>query len=173
MITIVCGTHREDSNSEKITKVYEELLKKRKEDVRVLMLKGLPKDFLFEDTFSEGSEGFNQIVKKYISSADKFVFIIPEYNGSYPGILKAFVDAVHPKEFWNKRACLVGVSTGQAGALRPLDHFTDVLHHLKVEVLSDKPKLSVVHQYLTENGELTNELYKKRISDQIEKFLQF
>lgn len=173
MITIICGTHREDSNSEKITKLYAEFLEKRGEEVQVLMLNQLPENFLFEDTFNDGSETFNQIVEKYISSADKFVFVIPEYNGSYPGVLKAFIDAVHPKEFWDKRACLVGVSTGQAGALRPMDHFTDVLHHLKVEVLSDKPKLSVIHQYLKEDGELTNELYRKRMNDQIEKFVRF
>jgi len=172
MITIICGTHREGSNSERVSNFYSELLKEKGQDSQVLLMKNLPSDFLFADTFTDGSEDFNAVVNQYIANVERFVFVIPEYNGGFPGVLKAFIDAVTPKLFEGKKACLVGVSTGRAGALRPLDHFTHVLHHLKVEVLSEKPKLSSIHMHI-EGDTIVDEQLIERLNHQIGKFLKY
>ena len=55
------------------------------------------------------------------------------------------------KDFNHKKAALVGVSSGHAGALRPLDQFTSVLHYLQVEVYSGKPKLSSIEALLDDD----------------------
>ena len=101
MITIIAGTNRPDSNSERIANFYHNLIP---EESQVLALKDLPRDFVYADTYGEGSDAFNAIVKTNIIDADKFIFIIPEYNGGFPGVLKAFIDAVHPKHFNDKKS---------------------------------------------------------------------
>lgn len=169
MITIICGTNRIGSNSEKIAYIYNNLLP---EESQVLCLKDLPADFVFADTFGEGSEEFQRIVKKHITDAEKFIFIIPEYNGGFPGVLKAFIDAVHPENFYDKKAALVGISSGHTGALRPMDQFSDILHYLRVEVLSAKPKLSGIEK-LMEDDKLVDERALKLLKEQIERFKKF
>lgn len=169
MITIISGTNRPGSNSEKIANFYHNYTP---EETQVLSLKDLPKDFVFADSFCDSSEAFNQLVEKYIVNVDKFIFVIAEYNGGFPGILKAFIDAVHPKHFNNKKAALVGLSSGHSGALRPMDQFSDILHYLKVEVLSAKPKLSGI-ELLIKDGELVDERALSLLNDQIDRFSRF
>lgn len=169
MITIIAGTNRPGSNSEKIANFYN---KYTPEQSQVLCLKDLPRDFVFSDTYGEGSVEFNKVVTDKIINADKFVFIIPEYNGGFPGVLKAFIDAVPPKNFHNKKAALVGLSSGHTGALRPLDQFSDILHYLKVEVLSAKPKLSGI-ELLIKEDELIDERALSLLNDQIDRFSKF
>lgn len=169
MITIIAGTNRPDSNSERIAKFYNNLIP---EESQVLALKDLPRDFVYADTYCEGSDAFNKIVNENIIKADKFIFIIPEYNGGFPGVLKAFIDAVSPKHFNDKKAALVGVSSGHSGALRPMDQFSDILHYLKVEVLSAKPKLSGIENLITDE-KITDERAIQLLKDQIERFAKF
>lgn len=169
MITIIAGTNRPDSNSERIAKFYNDLIP---EESQVLSLKDLPRDFVYADTYGEGSDAFNSIVDSNVIHADKFIFIIPEYNGGFPGVLKAFIDAVHPKHFNDKKAALVGISSGHSGASRPMDQFSDILHYLKVEVLSAKPKLSGIENLITDD-KLTDERAIGLLKDQIERFAKF
>ena len=103
---------------------------------------------------------------------EKIVFIIPEYNGSFPGVLKAFIDSLDHLSMAGKKACLIGLSSGHAGALRALDHFTAVLHHLKVEVYSDKPKLSGIDKLINEN-QINDEKTIKRLGDVLDGFMKF
>src|SRR3546814_10980139 len=71
-----------------------------------------------------------------LTVTEKFILIIPEYNGSFPGILKIFVDACQfPDSFFNKKAALVGLSSGKYGNVRGVDHFTGVCHYVRLQVL--------------------------------------
>ena len=98
-----------------------------------------------------------QVISKYVRDAQKFIFIIPEYNGSYPGIWKTFIDIVPPRYFKDKKAGIIGVSSGHAGNLRGQEHLTGVLHYLKVHVHYNKPKLSGVESLVSADGALTDE----------------
>lgn len=172
MTTIICGTNRENSNSSIISKVYEELINKEEEEVAVLYLKDLPKSFAYDEINGNKSEEFKAIIEKYIVPTNRFVFVIPEYNGGFPGVLKSFIDCIPPKEFNNKKAALVGVSSGHAGALRPLDQFTSILHYVKVEVFSSKPKLSSI-EALLDDDKLNDEAALKMLTEHIKEFLKY
>lgn len=172
MITVVCGTNRKNSNSAIITNVYADLIGNLGEDVQVLYLEDLPSTFVYDEMNGNGSAEFSRMVDKFIDKADRFIFVIAEYNGSFPGVLKSLIDTIAPKYFYHKKAALVGVASGHAGALRALDQFTHVLHHIKVEVFSDKPKLSTIEALLDDN-ELNDADALKRINLQIEKYLKF
>ena len=48
--------------------------------------------------------------------------VVPEYNGSFPGILKYFIDLLpFPESFDCRPVSYVGVSAGQWGALRAVE----------------------------------------------------
>lgn len=172
MITIISGTNRKNSFSLKVAKEVAVILNEKNIPNLVLSLDELPNDFSYTVINDEVNESFDKIVNEKIISANKFIFVIAEYNGGFPGILKTFIDAVPPKHFKTKKAALIGVASGRAGALRPLDHFTGVLNYLQVEVMADKPKLSGV-EHLFENEKLMNEEALKRLNNLCEKFLKY
>ena len=156
MITIINATNRPDNQTGKVIDAYKVLLDKEGEANQVFNISELQDDFIFASSYGQVSDHMHELVTTFLDGADKLVFIAPEYNGSYPGILKAFIDAIHPKHFAGKRAALVGVATGRAGNLRGMDHLTDVLHHLGVEVLSNKVPISKLNDLLDEDGNLSD-----------------
>ena len=172
MLTVISGTNRPDSNSIIIANSCLELLNKQNIESQLFSLQSLKQDFVFTEMYNEHSLSYKQMVKQYISNADKFIFVIPEYHGGFPGILKSFMDTLDYRSLAGKKAGLVGVASGHAGALRPLDHFTHILHHLKMEVLSSKPKLSNVDDLITDN-KLTDTESLKKISAFIENIKEF
>jgi len=170
MITIFSGTNRVNSNSLKVAESYQQLLDKKGIDNQVFDLSKLPATFMTEDMYGLRTNETKEIIEKYVVGASHYVFAIPEYNGSFPGALKLFVDGVEPKFFNHKSALLVGVSTGRAGNLRGLDAFANVLNHLQVEVLSNKVLLSQVNLLMDEEGVINHEPTLEIIDNQLETF---
>lgn len=142
MITVIAGTNRLNSKSEIVARRIVAVLSDQGEEVQLLSLSGLPPDFVYRDMFGKRRPEFDAIGRQNVQQAAKFVFVIPEYNGSFPGVLKAFVDAMEPSWFHYKKAALIGISSGRAGSLRSMDQFTNVLNYLKVHVHFSKPKIS-------------------------------
>ncbi|HKK39446.1 MAG TPA: NAD(P)H-dependent oxidoreductase [Cryomorphaceae bacterium] len=173
MITIFSGTNRSDSNTEIIAKNYQKLAESQGCKAQVYSFKDLPDDFILAEKYGESPESFSQVLKEMIEPVERFVFVIPEYNGSYPGITKLFLDTINPGTWRGKKAALVGVATGRAGNLRGMDHLAAVLNYLKMEVYSQKIPLSSVHQHLNESGTIAFEEYNALLVQQITGFLKF
>ena len=110
MITVISATNRAGSKTEVVSKCYDELLKARGVNSQVLSLMDLPRNFAFDELYGHRSREMTLLLEQFIANVDKFLFIIPEYNGSYPGVLKTFIDAIPPRMFKDKKAGIVGVS---------------------------------------------------------------
>lgn len=152
LITVIAGTNRPGSATRKVAKQYHDLLLQRYDTVGFLSLEEVPHDIAYTDLWVQRSERLTSIILQHIEPASKFVFVMPEYNGGFPGVLKTFIDAVPPPAFYGKYAGLIGVSSGATGALRPMDQFTNVLNYLRVNVLWHKPKLSNINQLMNSEG---------------------
>ncbi len=172
-ITIISATNREGSNTEHIANYYFNTLKNKGINATILSLKALPSSFLTTDLYGQRSPEFQKIIDTYIENQTKFIFISPEYNGSFAGVLKVFLDAVPPKIWQDNKACLVGISSGRAGNLRGMEHLTNILNYLKVNVYHNKLPISVVTNLLNESGALVDNETQKVIDLQIDGFLSF
>ena len=84
MISIICGTNRRQSVSKQIALYYQNLLHEAGAKSYILDLKELPIDFLNVALYDNAgkSKRFNTIKK--LNDSHKMVFIVPEYNGSFP-----------------------------------------------------------------------------------------
>lgn len=157
MITIISGTNRPENVSLRVSHTILELLTSMDKEVQLLDLQKLPRDFAFSnDVFGNPDPGFSAIAEQFISNADKFIFVVPEYNGGYPGVCKTFIDAVWPEAFRGKKAALVGLSSGRAGNLRGLDHLTGILHYLDIAVLPKRVNITHIESQLSSEGHLAN-----------------
>lgn len=173
MITIIVSTHRKNSYTAKMAELVKTRLQQRGQAASVLDLRLLPRDFMWKKIEGEEHPEFDYLIGEHIRDVHKFIFVIPEYNGSFPGMVKTFIDAVPPRFFYTKKAALIGIASGRAGALRALDDMTGVLHYLQVEVLSDKPKFPGIDKILNDSGSLNDPDASVRLDKCIDKFLAF
>lgn len=175
MITIISGTNRANSNTIIIANYYARVLQKLGAEVSVLDLRKLPADFIFSALYglSGKNEEFNEF-QNDVRKAQKLVFIVPEYNGSFPGVLKAFIDGFEYPNFLKGKTCgLVGLSSGFQGASLALSHLTDVMHYLDVQVLPIKPRLAFVDNKLSEAGAgIEDKIFVQLIQQQAEELLK-
>ena len=173
MITLICATHRPQNQTLSVVKKYADILREEGEEVKVFKLDELPEAFLTENTFGHPNHGLNSVIAEKIAPAKKLVVISPEYNGSYPGLFKAFLDAVPPPIWRGKKVALVGVASGRAGNLRGMDHLTDVFHYLRAEIFSLKIPISRLNTLIEEDGEIRDEETLRVLRQQAREFLQF
>jgi len=66
---------------------------------------------------SEVPDGLNEFADK-IRSSDAFIFVSPEYNGSYTAALKNAVDYLKESEFSKKVIGVASVTSGPMGGMR-------------------------------------------------------
>jgi len=166
MITIISGTNRHDSMTLRIANLYFKLLSQRSDNVHLLSLEN-------KQVWERGTEML-ELEKTLLIPAQKFVFIMPEYNASFPGILKLMLDNSDVKKcWWYKKALLVGISDGRAGNLRGIEHMTAILHYLKVHVHYNKMLISKINEEMDKQGVLLKPETERAIDLQIEEFLKF
>lgn len=173
MLTIVSGTNRPNSSTLKLANYYQKKLAKKGVEATVLSLENLPDNMLKTDLYGNRSEAFKPI-QALVDTSEKFIFIIPEYNGSFPGALKVFMDACDfPESFFDKKAALVGISSGKYGNIRGVDHFTGVCNYLNMHVFSLKLHIPFIRKEMDANGNLTQEDTIKFTEEQMDRFLKF
>jgi len=173
MITIISATNRPNSNTLKVAQKYSQLMEKQGVKSELLSLESLPHDFIFTDMYGKRSDNFQQLLDKCIIPAQKFAIVVPEYNGSYAGILKSFLDAIPPEINKGKKVVLIGVSSGRAGNIRGLDHLTSVLHHLGMHVHPNKLPISSVLTMIDSDGNLVDEKTLLVLENQTIEFLKW
>lgn len=173
MITVISATNRPNSKTETVAKVYLDMLQSRGVDSQYLSLKDLPQSFAYDDMYGQRSPELNAIIERYIKNADKFVFIIPEYNGSFPGILKTLIDCIPTIYFRNKKAAIVGLSDGHAGNLRGQEHLTGILHYLRVHVHYAKPKISGIDKMIDDDGVVINDILLRKLEEHVEVVVEY
>jgi NAD(P)H-dependent FMN reductase len=172
-ITIISGTNRPQSNTEIISGFCFEELKNKGAQVKFLSLMDLPESIAFTEMFGKRTEAFEKMVNDYFVDSDKFLILSPEYNGSFPGILKTVIDAIHPK-IWNfKKAGLIGVSDGRAGNLRGIEHLTLIMHYLKVNVYYNKLPISSVSKLMNQEKKLADPSTIDALKSYLDNFIKF
>lgn len=173
MITIISGTNRLNSSTLKLSKYYQKQFAKLGADTTLFSLEDLPPDLIVSDLYGARSEAFSKILTP-IEQSEKLVFVIPEYNGSFPGVLKTFLDATkYPDSFQGKKVALVGLSSGKYGNIRGVEHFTGVCHYMQMHVLPLKIHIPYIRQEINEQGDLFKEETVLFTQMQIENFLNF
>lgn len=166
MITIISGSNRKDNNTKKVALEYRRLLEEKNVETTILALD--------EVSVLQRDAAFIQLEEDILKPTEKFIIIMPEYNGSYPGILKLMIDNTEVKQtWWHKKVLLTGVSTGRAGNLRGMEHLTGSLLHLKMLVHPNRLPISVVNTLMDSNNRFINQNTLTAIDTQLEEFLDF
>ncbi|MFT4535057.1 MAG: chromate reductase [Saprospiraceae bacterium] len=159
MIAIISATNRPASRTEFVSRnLFEMIGKYTDEEVNLINLSEVDPGFvhakMYEAEFQHPD--LTKIQDEQIIPADKWIIVSPEYNGSYSGIGKVFVDALsirkYAETFKGKKLALVGVATGRAGNLRGLDHLTTSFNYLGMKVFPNRLPLANITDHMVGDG---------------------
>ena len=140
----------------------------------ILSLEHLPEDFAFSALYENSGKNLEfNLHKERMDKAEKFVFIVPEYNGSFPGVLKTFIDGLGwPNSLSHKKAAFVSISDGALGGAHALSHLTDIFHYLNCNVLSALVRIPFMKQNFSE-GEIQDSFIRALMAKQAKEFVEF
>lgn len=175
LITLLAGTNRPNSRARRIANYYSIMLTELGAANQILDLAELPVDFIATALYAQVGTNpeFNRLARM-LDAGNKIVIITPEYNGSFPGVLKAFIDGLpYPGGIWGKKAALVGLSNGGQGGLLAMTHLTDILMYLGTAVLPQRVRLPFIGQDLNKEDELNHDLSRQLLREQAVALLAF
>src|SRR3954447_3695602 len=143
-VLVFAGSTRTGSLHRKLAIAAAADLRARGLDVTLADLRDYPMplydgDLETESGVPENARAFRQLLERH----DVFVIASPEYNGSFPALLKNVIDWTSrptPGErpaavFHRKTAALLSASPGPGGGSRGLRHLRELLQMVGVEVL--------------------------------------
>ena len=96
-----------------------------------------------------------------MQGADALVIVTPEYNHSFPGLLKHLLDSCL-EEYIHKPAGIVGVSAGPFGGTRVVQSFLPVLRELGLIATFTDLNFGNVASVFDESGRLLDQAFVRR-----------
>jgi NAD(P)H-dependent FMN reductase len=96
-----------------------------------------------------------------LTKADALVIVSPEYNHSFPGLLKHVLDG-YLKEYIHKAVGIVGVSAGPFGGARGIENFLPVLRELGLVTIFWDVHVANVSKAFDESGALVDQALVRR-----------
>lgn len=93
--------------------------------------------------------------------ADALIIVTPEYNHSFPGILKHVLDTCL-KEYVHKAVGIAGVSAGPFGGSRVIEQLLPVVRELGLVCIFNDVNFGNVNQTFDQSGRLLDQAFVKR-----------
>jgi NAD(P)H-dependent FMN reductase len=156
-IPVVLGTSRKGRLSAHVARVFVDLLNRRagikSELIDIAQLR------LSVDDAGEAikDEGFAAAM----NTADGLVIVAPEYNHSFPGLLKHVLDSCL-QEYVHKAVGLVGVSSGPFAGTRVVQSLLPVMRELGLVTIFWDGNISQVGKMFDDSGHLLDDAIVRR-----------
>jgi NAD(P)H-dependent FMN reductase len=96
-----------------------------------------------------------------IAAADALVIVAPEYNHSFPGLLKHALDSCL-NEYIHKAVGLVGVSSGPFAGIRVVQSLLPVMRELGLVTIFWDINFGTIGKVFDESGRLLDEAFVRR-----------
>lgn len=162
---IILGTGREGANSEKVANFVFEEAKNFGFEVEYIKVK----DWLDKPYTGGMSEGKRNKMSEILNSLDGFIIVSPEYNHSFPGELKLFLDEFY-EEFNHKPVGICGVSVGKLGGVRMVESLRIVLIEFMMVPLRNAVYFSNVRNF--ENEKENYKEFLKNLFEELKFYIE-
>lgn len=150
----------------------QKLYKEQGETVELIDLAELNWGGLNHGAYGETQEPTWLKAIESVRVSDGLIVIVPEYNGSYPGALKYFIDYwKYPESFQGRPVCFVGLG-GIFGGLRPVEHLQQVFGYRNSFIFPERIFLQNVWKLL-DQGEIKDPILLDLLKKQVSGFQKF
>jgi len=174
MIEVISGTNRPGSNALKVAKIIEGLYKELGAEVQILNLQDMPPEIFDPSSYAEKPDAFQPLADRVLK-ADGLHVVSPEYNGSFPGVLKYFIDMLKfPESFEHRCVAFTGEAMGVWGGFRSIEQIQLIFGYRNAYFLPERVFIPQVHEKLSEDGtRIEHEFTLKKLREQTEEFVKF
>jgi NAD(P)H-dependent FMN reductase len=170
-ITIISGTNREGSLTLILSRELARLYEARDVQTTLVDLRGLPSALFTPNAYAEKPEEFS-VFRDAVLNADGLVVVVPEYNGSFPGILKLFIDMLpFPEALEDKKVAFVGVAAGYFGGLRAVEQLQMIFAYRNAKLFNQRVYIPRAAQEISAEEGLSSEKTLTRLINQTEGFI--
>jgi NAD(P)H-dependent FMN reductase len=158
-LPVILGTSRQGRRSEHAARfVFEQASQRTDIETELIDIRTLP--FATDDA---GEAIKNPQFSATVKRADGLILVVPEYNHSFPGLLKHVLDT-NLEEYIHKAAGICGVSAGPFGGARMIQSLLPVLRELGlVTIFSDVYFGLAGTLFDPTTGNITNQAYVRRL----------
>ncbi len=172
MIEIISGTDRPNSNSLKVAQWLLGNYKALKQPAQLLDLCQLNLNDVAGGPYFKGAGGTFRDAVARVNVAEGLVMVVPEYNGSFPGILKLFIDYWrYPDSFEHRPVAFVGLGL-RWGGLRPVEHLQQVFGYRNAYVFPSRVFIHNIKEAFKE-GEIADPMIADLLKVQARTFIKF
>ncbi len=160
---VFAGSNRSDSLNKKLARFAAEELRRAGVEVTAADLVDFPLPLYDGDLEAEAGRPENAwALKRLVRDHDALVIASPEYNGSFPALVKNTLDWIsrpepgeRPSEaFRNKTAALLSASPSGSGGRRGLRHLRELMQNLGVSVIAAEVALARASDAFDADGRL-------------------
>lgn len=151
-IPVILGTNRQGRMSELVAKfVYEQVEQWNGIETELIDIRQLK--FPMDDA---GESIKDADFSSTCQRADGFIIVVPEYNHSFPGLLKHVLDT-NLKEYIHKAVGICGVSAGHFGGARVIQSLLPVMRELGLVTTFYDLNFSNVNSLFDDSGKFLEE----------------
>ena len=116
----------------------------------------LPKEVFDGSAYANKPPGMVAIQNRVLEARGLHL-VVPEYNGSFPGVLKYFIDMLKfPDSFDAKPVAFTGEAAGIWGAIRPIEQLQQIFGYRNAHLYPDRVFIPGINGKLDANGQLTD-----------------
>ena len=170
-ITIISGSHRNPSQSEKVARYIDRTLQQEQGvETWLYSLAENPLPLWDQSLWEDNPEWNERLapIKEQLSSSDGFVIVSPEWHGQVPSGLKNFFLLFNRFELGHKPAMIVTVSSADGGAypvaeLRMSSYKNNRLCYIPEQVIVRNVE-SVLNEKAEENNADADAYFRERLS---------
>ncbi len=172
-VVILVGTNRAGSLSSTMADAVLKIYLRKNVECKVLELSNLPPETFSPTSYVEKPSEVVEFTNNVLNSTGLIV-VTPEYNGSMAGALKLFIDLLpFPESFENRPICYIGISSGQSGALRPVEHLQQVFGYRNAFNYPRRVFVPLVHESVDKNKGILDPELLSRLELQASGFVKF
>jgi len=173
MIQIVSGTNRPGNNTRRVVRVLEGMFAELGVSAGVLDLAELPPDLFTPEAYAAKPVAFEPF-QRAVLEARGIVTVMPEYNGSFPGVLKYFIDMLKfPESLRGVPAAFVGLGAGEWGGLRAVEQLEMIFQYRSAHLFGKRVFLKGIHKMLGDDGTVVDADARDRLAGLARDFAHF
>ena len=159
-IAAIIGSVRPENMTAKVLAFVVDELKKYK-NVQIDIID--PHDFHLNSLEVKKKKSVEKL-QKTVSKATGVILTTPEYHGSYSSTIKLVIDNLgYPSVLSGKPVALLGIASGQIGAIKALEHLRSVCSHIGSLVLPGAVSVAGVHKVFDDQGNCLDAKVEKMV----------
>ena len=172
-ILIISGTNRPNSYALRISNILLEHYRAANVPIELFSLAEIPIDAFAPSSYATKPPVLVEMQQRVVLAAGLHI-VTPEYNGSFPGILKLFIDMLKfPESFEAKPVAFVGEASGIWGGIRPVEQLSQIFGYRNAHQFPDRVFIPGVQKKFDADGRFTDAAIAARLEAQVIGFARY